>query len=282
MEGAMNNFQKRTLEVALKYAELGWAVLPTSKSSKRPLISGGSRSATTDQNTIRSWWAEFPSANIGIATGKISGFWVVDVDMKDGKNGIKALEEFAGGTLAVEDDQLIQTTASGGLHYLFQIPDGEEIRNAQGVVEGVDIRGEGGYIIAAPSAMNIEGEWIEYRWNDLSSTVHQPPEWAVRLSKQVPPTATADGKFDVRQVIDGIPRGNRDAGLFKFACLLRQREIPIDLAEAFVVTAGQNCTPPFDEHVARKKVHQVYATYSEGGSAADSAVELIRLKRGFA
>lgn len=254
----MNKFQQRMLDAALAYASMGWAVLPTSKKTKRPLISGGSLSATTDADTIKRWWEEFPSANIGIATGKISGIWVVDIDIKDGKNGAKSIASEYEDTYTIERDQLKQKTTSGGVHLVFECPDDYEIRNKTGVLEGVDIRGEGGYIIAAPSAMYVDNEWKEYQWNSLENKVYKAPEWALDLSKRRGGETNSSGQLDVLRVVSGLDQTTRDTGLFKFACLLRQRDIPIDLALAFVSEAANRCSPPFEQAVAQEKVEQAY------------------------
>ena len=69
------------LLAALAYAErFGWPVLPCKPRDKTPLTPNGLRDATTDPEQIRTWWARFPKANIGIPTGVVTGFDVLDVD----------------------------------------------------------------------------------------------------------------------------------------------------------------------------------------------------------
>ena len=85
------------LDAALAYAALGWAVFPLAPGTKRPLIAGGGgfKAATRDAEQIRRWWTETPDANIGVATGKVSGISVVDVDIKprEDKHGDETLRE---------------------------------------------------------------------------------------------------------------------------------------------------------------------------------------------
>ena len=64
------------------YCSRGWRVFPAS-ADKEPLLKGWPEKASTDLMTVNQWWNEFPSANIGIATGSASGFWVLDIDMKN-------------------------------------------------------------------------------------------------------------------------------------------------------------------------------------------------------
>lgn len=94
------------LKHALDYAARGWAVVPLHgisegrctcgkpecrSAGKHPRISGGCHAATTDPETIEQWWRTYPDANIGIATGKVSGLIVVDVDAGEGKTGFESL-----------------------------------------------------------------------------------------------------------------------------------------------------------------------------------------------
>ncbi len=256
----MNKFQEEMMTIALVYASRGWAILPTSKKNKTPLISGGSRSATTNPTLIRQWWRKHPNANIGLATGKISGFWVVDIDIKGGKDGLKAImDEFGDNILS--ENQLIARTASGGYHIFFKCPDDFEIHNKQGVLSGVDIRGDGGYVIAAPSSMCINGDWVEYKWNKGGSKIMDAPKWAMNLAKRGGGETSVSGRLDVHKCVVGMTDGARDVGLFKFACLLRQRNIPRQLAEEFISQSALRCKPSFPIDVAMDKVDQAYSKY---------------------
>lgn len=113
---------------------------------KRPLVRGGFKAATRDPEEIA---RQFVSADmIGVPTGAMSGLIAIDVDVKGGALGAQWLEEHA--------EALPQTrthkTRSGGLHLIFRAPEGVEIRNsASRVAPGVDVRGEGGYVIFPPS-----------------------------------------------------------------------------------------------------------------------------------
>ena len=79
------------LERALAYADLGWAVFPLMPNSKAPLTKHGFKDASKDPADIKRWWTDQPAANIGIATGVISGLVIVDVDVKNGAKGNESL-----------------------------------------------------------------------------------------------------------------------------------------------------------------------------------------------
>ena len=126
-------------------AEMGLPVFPCD-AQKRPMTQHGFRDATRDPETIRRSFRN--AAMIGIPTGEASGFFVLDLDCKNGAQGLE--------WLAAHEQRLPQTrrhrTRSGGVHLLFAMPAGRAIRNsASKVGPGVDVRGTGGYIIAPPS-----------------------------------------------------------------------------------------------------------------------------------
>ena len=150
------------LEHALDYASIGWHVFPCNQENKQPLVKGGFKSASTDRLQIEKWWAAWPNAMIAVRTGKDSGLFVVDIDAKgeaDGYASLAALEEQHGKLPST----LMATTPSEGKHYLFGYPtDGSELRNTGGTIApGIDTRGEGGYVIVAPSTMS---DGRSYKW----------------------------------------------------------------------------------------------------------------------
>lgn len=125
------------LDHALAYARRGWKVFPLKARGKTPLTTDGFQSATTDEAQIRAWWARWPDANVGIATG--AGLVVLDFDQKSG-----GLETLAGLELP---PTLEVNTGGGGKHFYFR----GESRNRAGLKPGMDVRGDGGYVVAPPS-----------------------------------------------------------------------------------------------------------------------------------
>ncbi|UOQ44579.1 bifunctional DNA primase/polymerase [Halobacillus salinarum] len=129
------------LKAALAYVnELGWSVFPLKPGSKKPLYKGGFHGATRDVNQIVKWWSETPDANIGVPTGYINNFFVIDVDVKCG-DGIETLSN-----LTDHYGELPETvqgiTASKGFHYLFKYHKG--VRNEVNIRPSIDVRGQGG------------------------------------------------------------------------------------------------------------------------------------------
>ena len=133
-------------ECALKYAELGWHVFPLAPGKKTPITSHGVKDATVDEAQIRAWWERWPTANIGVACGKQSGIYVIDVDVpaSGDANGLESLKEFPQLPITVK-----QHTPRGGFHAFYKTDDAPANRNS--FRPGIDLRGDGYYVVLAPS-----------------------------------------------------------------------------------------------------------------------------------
>ena len=190
---------RRPGDAATVYARRGWSVFPChspmatpagcscgrvdcASPAKHPRIAGGLKSATTEETQLRRWWARWPHANVGVRTGAASGIVVIDIDPDHG--GERSL-----GILLAQSGDLpagrVVRTGSGGRHLWFRHPGGV-VRNDAGrrLGPGLDIRGDGGYVIAPPS---------RHRSGGLYAVVSQPtglpdmPEWLLDLVRPPAP-----------------------------------------------------------------------------------------------
>ena len=147
------------LRAALSYARRGIPVFPCEPGGKRPLTYNGFWDATTDEGHIRAWWSRWPSANVGIPTGKSSGLLVLDVDLRGGGPQSLSILERENGPLP---RTATARTGGGGLHVYFGYPAEEEVRNSAGLLgAGLDVRGEGGYVVVPPSRTQGTYEWTD-------------------------------------------------------------------------------------------------------------------------
>ena len=142
------------IDHALACVEQGWAVFPLVPNTKRPLTPNGFKDASKSVFAVRKWWTAHPDANIGLATGEVSGIAVIDVDVKNGAKGRESLSSLNGlpPTLTV-------TTPSGGWHLYYLCPQGG-LRSRTGPA-GIDLKADGGYVVA-PGSM-IDGKPYEYQ-----------------------------------------------------------------------------------------------------------------------
>lgn len=144
------------LDAALELSKRGWPVFPCSPDDKRPLTKQGFKDASTDPSTIAAWWRRWPDAMIGVPTGHAIGAFVVDIDPAPGVNPAAVLDELARVAGCGLPDTPLSATPRGGLHVWFAMPASPVIGNRAGLLNkhgtpGVDIRGEGGYVIVPPS-----------------------------------------------------------------------------------------------------------------------------------
>ena len=171
------------LAAALTYAARGLRVLPIVPGKKHPPISAWQTAATTDPGTIEAWWTgPYSGHGVGIATGAGSGIWVLDIDDYDAYRDLERAHEPL-------PDTLTSITGSGGLHLVWRYPtDGRVIRNNAGtrLGAGLDVRGEGGQIVAPPTGHPSGGA---YEWDAGQPTEPvDAPEWLLELVCDPPPT----------------------------------------------------------------------------------------------
>lgn len=235
----------KNLKAALYYAQkYGWAVFPVKAEEKRPHTPHGCKDAKKDPGAIRAWWKKWPNDSIGIATGSISNLIVIDEDLDDekGLDGIMAMDawEKDNGVKLPETARAI--TGRGGAHLYFKYS-GKDILNRAGIIDGVDVRGEGGYVVAPPS---IHPNGIEYAWEE------DPDDVGVAevddVVKQFLATGVTKGpgeKFQLPSIIDS---GTRNSTLYHFACSLQAQGLS-DTAIIAAVSAenAARCVPPIDD-----------------------------------
>lgn len=222
-------------EEAQRYASAGYPVFPC-RLDKKPLTEHGFQDATKVAAVIANWWTQWPDASIGIPTGAVSGIWVLDVDPRhNGGEGLQALE--AHGQLP---ETVQAETGGGGTHLWFKMP-GVEVRNSAGVLgPGLDIRGEGGYVIVPPSK-HPQGQ---YRWviSPFESTPAEGPRWLTNLLH----TPRAPAPVVLSTV--GVQEGARNATLLSLGGTMRKRGFsPESIREALRKENASRCHPPLDE-----------------------------------
>ena len=188
-----------TLDIALSYAQKGIRVIPIKPGHKYPGIEAWQTKATTDVDTIKAWWGgEYATFGIGIATGRTQHgqVFVVDVDDREQYRGSDTLHDLEAryGKLP---DTVEAITGTGGRHLYFYAP--VEIRNDAGsrLGVGLDIRGEGGQVLAHPT-LHPNGK--RYEWEDGHSPNDRKPadapQWLLTLLTSQPAMVTPKDQPD--------------------------------------------------------------------------------------
>ena len=230
---------------------------------KHPRTPKGHKDATTDERLIHEWWEKWPDAHVGVRTGIGSGIIVLDVDSpKGGDDSLAALEKEFGSLPAT----LEAATGGGGRHFVFKHPGGI-IKNKTGFLRGLDVRGDGGYIVAPPSNHVSGGayEWV----NQLPPA--PPPAWLMDLILDSKPPVT---KVDREPSPKLIAEGERNTTLTSIAGRFRRVGLDEEGLYAKLETVNRRrCIPPLtpDElRVIAKSVAQYepnVANYTDLGNA---------------
>lgn len=171
-----------------------------SSPGKHPMTTRGVNGASTDIEAIYNWWQVHPKANIGLPAGA-NDFAVLDVDPRHGGDeSLARLRDYLTSAGQPLPDTLTQATGSGGQHLVYHAPDGgvKGKANAFGPnMIGLDTRGRGGYIVAAPS---VHAAGYAYQWIDFFA---DPAPWPALLSQLMDPPKPAPDPFDVARTGGG-------------------------------------------------------------------------------
>lgn len=229
-------------DAAIEYAKKGFAVFPLKYRDKVPLTRNGCKDATTDAAQIKAWWQKYPNANIGLATGSVSqNVFVIDLDIDEdrGIDGYHSLEDWQR-----EHGDFPETwtaiTGRGGYHLYYR--GNGKIKNRAGIIDGVDIRGNGGYVVAPPS---IHKNGNRYEWE------YSPDEFEIaKADNNVEYFLNHDDQkqgtaFTMPNI---VAAGQRNQMLFRFACMMQAKGASDQ--SVFAATMAENessCSPPLSE-----------------------------------
>jgi Bifunctional DNA primase/polymerase, N-terminal/Primase C terminal 1 (PriCT-1) len=258
------------LKAALAYARRGKPVFPCE--NKEPRIANGHLKATTDPRQIHMWWKRWPHAQIGIPMGERAGVFALDLDSGNPEKDTTRAEMIVEGL----PETRTHRTGSGGRHYILNYP-GEadmEIRNSVSkLAEGLDVRGEGGYIIVPPSSSALGA----YEVLDASPPA-DPPEWLLEALRE-PERASGEKVRSITTAasvtVEGppIPDGTRDDALTSIAGRLHDGSRGLDgLAADLLEINAARCEPPLPEAQVLKIARSIHRREPCGGAGATPEV----------
>jgi hypothetical protein len=270
------------LLAALDYAERSWHVFPCwwikngscacgtidcQHPGKHPLgrlAPNGKKDASTDQTIIKSWWGLYPDANIGVVTGHESGLVVLDEDPRNGgTDSLKKLESLGNFPLCP-----VAYTGGGGQHIYFEHPgNGLKIKSrALPGFPGIDIKGDGGYVVAPPSN-HVSGR--AYSWK-VPAEAYPPakiPDWLLTLLfADTQPRRTPSARENHGEKIH---QGARNTALASLAGTMRRRGMSLEAIEAALLAENMKCDPPLAESEVLAIAKSV-SKYAPGGKGAAS------------
>ncbi len=279
------------LDWALYLASLGFRVFPLEDNGKRPIIDGWPKRATSDPERIRRFWTDpvlewERDHNVGVTGGVF-----LDVDMKNGVNGLDSLFDLLA-THGNMPDTLQVVTPSGGYHIYFQHHDG--VRNSAGKLgPGLDIRGWHGYVAGPGSTLDDK----EYRLIGKTTSVAKCPSWLVELAGKAPRSRTkSTHSAKTSEVREGVVLDSENAIMRAKQYLLEDADVAVEgvggdlttfrvaarvkdfgISETLCLELmldhwNDRCEPPWDPEELAKKVRNAYRYGDEDvGSASAEA-----------
>ncbi len=278
--------QKSLLEHALEYASQDIPVFPIhtpiknggcscskpncDDQGKHPRTRNGLKDANTDEVQIRKWWGKWPDANIGLCTGLKSDFIVLDIDDGGEEELLKHPDL---------PDTVESITGSGGRHLLFAYPNGKAIKNKVKFYDGLDIRGNGGYIVAPPS-LHKSGERYEWKKGEFltKDNLAECPNWILDAIEN------NNKKKELITSINGdkIPEGERNETLFRYACSLRDKGLTEE--ETITLATSRNkekCETPLEETEVMRLIESAlsYSNTNENISTSTTASTIIDIRK---
>lgn len=246
---------------ARRYAARGWSVIPIEPHGKRPLVAWREfqqRVATPDE--VAHWATRWPDANVGIVTGRVSGLVVVDVDPRHGGDLALARWQAAHGALPATVEAV---TGGGGRHLYFAHPGGT-VGNRAGLRPGIDLRGDGGCVVAPPS-LHPSGRryaWVVGRGPDDLAPAPLPPGL---LDARADP-APAPWR---ERVHDSVPEGRRNDSVASLAGHLLWHGVDAGVVlELLLAWNRSHCRPPLPDAEVAAVVRSIARLHAPDGGGA--------------
>lgn len=272
------------LDAALEYLARGWSVVPAHTATtrgcsclnesceaigKHPRVKWKPyQDRLPAESDVRTWWRRWPEANVAILTGAVSGIVVVDIDPRHGgDDSIRDIPNLP--------ETLTATTGGGGEHRYWRHP-GYPVPNAAGIRPGIDVRGDGGYVLAPPSTHKSGGV---YAWD--AGQPDEPREMPAGLRAELtgtrpigdaPPSSRG---FDPEQsLIAPIGEGERNERLAQIAGHYASTGMPYHaLGDALLGANSRLCRPPLDADEVAKIVESIWTRERRKHAIEDAVTE---------
>lgn len=248
------------LDQALGYLQRGWSVIPIHRKTKRPTLNWSEfcdRLPTEEE--VRSWWKQWPTANIAVICGEISGVVVVDVDPGHGGKVEPLQRDYPTG--------LVAKTGGGGWHLFYRRPKGSIVKNATNIRPGVDIRGDRGYVVV-PGSIHKSGQSYEWLREDEPAMC---PAWVYEKENVEEFRVSSDDNW-LSSTLRGVGLGDRNNAMTRLAGYFVSKNMPRDVIEEMLHLWRTRVEDPAsltNEEISRTVSH-AYRNYKRGEPTGDA------------
>jgi len=255
------------LKAAIEYHKQGYHPIPIKQKDKRPYVLWEiyqKEQPLIDE--IDEWWHKWPDANIGLITGETTNLVVVDVDNKAGEDKIR---ELAPGLKP-------HTKSPNGYHFWFDYHPG--LTNKAMVSDGIDVRTNGGYIIAPPGKNENGGE---YKIATGGAKHDSIPDALYSILK-------GNSNNSIASILEGVSTGcpqesttvhidfksgGRDQSIFHLANHLVRGGMPKQNILKYLEFFAKKCEPPFPEKEIYAKIQSAIDRFDKGEKATAEIVK---------
>jgi hypothetical protein len=237
-----NGHAPSLLCAALRFAEMGYPVFPCHPGTKQPATEHGHLDATTDPEQIKAWWSANPAFNIGI---NAEGLLIVDLDPGCDRSWIERDWNEAPSS----------STPRHGCHYYFRRPSGKPWRcSASRLAPNVDVRTDGGYVLAPPSVVNgVKYSWFPgFELGCRSEDLPDVPPWLAAELDRISTSSTSRTSAETDDFAD-IEEGHRDTRLASMAGSMRRAGFDREQILAALSSVSEDrCKPPLAQRDVEK------------------------------
>jgi hypothetical protein len=241
---------------ALQYAQNHWSVIPMRAYDKRPLIKWQDyqqRRATEFE--INEWYHRWPDANVGIVTGSISGIVVLDIDPKhDGDKSLAVWEKEHGPLPRTAEVK----TGGGGRHLYFRHPGGV-VHNKVGIAPGIDLRGDGGCVVAPPSIHSSGNHYLWVQGHEPGKIVPADlPAWLLESIRGKGKSTGHSVQYWRQLIHEGVPQGERNNTIASLAGHLLWHGVDADAVQELLLCWNRvRARPPLDDEEVIRTVRSI-------------------------
>lgn len=235
--------------------------MPVAPNAKNPLVAWRDyqrKRATPDE--VRAWYEKWPNANVGIVTGQISNLIVIDIDpAHKGEESLADLTDRFGALPAT----VSVCSGGGGRHlYFAATADPVPVRSRVSVAPGIDVRAEGGMVVAPPSNHPSGGR---YRWIvdvDAVEDLAAPPRWLVRLVQSPRPHAGHGVHYWRQLAVEGVNEGERNSTIAAFTGHLLWCGVDLEVIKELLLCWNRvRARPPLDDDEVLRTVDSIQRTH---------------------
>lgn len=247
-------------EAAQAYLARGWSVVPVEGGGKRPLVKWEPFQHTCAKTRdIGRWFRRWPNANVAIVTGMVSGLVVLDVDIgQGGDDSLLDLERRFG-----QLPETVEAISGGGGRHIYFAHPGFDLRNRVGFAAGLDLRGDGGMIVAPPS---VHPNGRRYEWEvshhpDDVALAPMPP-WLLALARGEAPFLGHSLSHWQNLVQEGVAEGARNNTIASLAGHLLWHGVDPAVAAEFLHCWNRvRCRPPLSDEEVAQTVESITRTH---------------------